>query len=67
MKARKTWSSKIAYILAVAGATVGFSAILHRGREADHHTLYHLCIVFILATIFGVSKARGAKRDCRQI
>ncbi len=26
---RKTWSSKITYILAVAGATVGFSATWH--------------------------------------
>ncbi|MFC2571538.1 MAG: hypothetical protein ACFNUU_03950 [Campylobacter sp.] len=24
-------------------------------------------IAFIVAIIFGVSKARGAKRDCRQI
>ena len=60
---RKTWSSKITYILAVAGATVGFSAISHRSREADRHALYHICIVFILAIIFGVSKARGAKRN----
>ena len=42
MMDRKTWSSKITYILAVAGATVGFSAISHRSREADRHALYHI-------------------------
>nr|WP_314398372.1 hypothetical protein [uncultured Campylobacter sp.] len=43
---RKTWSSKVTYILAVAGATVGFSAISHRSREADRHTLYHIWYSF---------------------